>query len=157
MVIKVSKGTISVGKKKVAPDWKLSTYKSALGEPSRTRDGYNKTHTYDDNGLVLFEPMKDKVPNGIISEFQIYLNTPEANEVTPKGTYSGTLKIDKLNVTGSLTATTMLNKLKGWQKTDSYMEHSYRMAKGGLYIYFQFNDSETSLIKVSIGPDKKGK
>jgi len=155
--IAVKKGAIVINKVNVTKDWNLSTFQNVLGSSSRSRDGYNKTHTYDDYGFVLFEPMKDKKPSGIISEYQIYFSAPEANEVTPKGTYSGTVLVDKLKVTASLTAATMLAKLKKWKKTDSYMEHSYRMANSGLYIYFQFNDSDSQLIKMSIGPDKQGK
>lgn len=157
IIVKSKKTSITIDGKKVVPDWSLTMFKGALGEADRDRDGYNKTHTYDKLGIVLFEPMKDKMPSGIISEVQIYFNVPEANNVTPKGTYNGLLKIDKMTITSALDATTMLAKLKGWKKTDSYIEHSYRMARNGFYIYFQFNDSETGLVKVSIGPDKRAK
>lgn len=149
----IKKGKFKVADASVTPNWKLSDVQAKIGPAERPRDGYNKTHTYDVRGIVLFEKMEDKTPSGKISEVQCYFSVPEPNNVTPKGTFTGTLKVDKLEVTGSLTATEMLKKLKKWKKTDSYLEHSYRMASKGLYIYFQFNDDETRLVKLSCGPD----
>lgn len=142
----------------VTADWSLSAFKKALGEPDRSREGYNKTHTYDNKSIVLFEKMTDKKPSGTVSEIQYHFHVSEANNVTPNGSgFSGTIKVDKLEVTRSLDAKTMLAKLKKWEKTDSYIEHSYRMASNGLYIYFQFNSSEDKLEKISVGPDKRDK
>lgn len=156
--ISVKKNKLNIAGASVNPDWTIQPVLNKLGTPSKSRDGYNRTHTYDGFGIVLFEAMSDKVASGTMNEFQVYLSPPaEPNNVTPSGTFSGSVKIDKLVCTASLTSNDMLKKLKGWKKTDSYIDHSYRMAKGGLYIYFQFDDSENKLIKISIGPDKKGK
>jgi hypothetical protein len=155
IVIKIKKGNVTVQGAKITPGWSLSTFKSALDEPERTRDGYNKTHTYDKFSIVLFEPVRDKKPTGQVTEFQLHFSVPDPNEVTPKGDgFKGTFKVDKLTVTENLTPDEMMKKLKGWKKTDSYIEHSYRMAYKSVYIYFQFNDSETMLIKTSIGINK---
>ena len=152
----VKNGKVAINKKTITPNWLLSDCKSALGEPSKTKQGYNNTHTYDDLGIVLFESAKDKVGSGIVSEIQYYFSSPpEPNSVTPNGFFTGVVKVDKLTVTSALSATVMLNKLSKWQKTDSYMEHNYRMANSGLYIYFQFNSDETKLIKMSVGISKK--
>jgi hypothetical protein len=152
----IKKGVMKINGVNVTADWSLSNFKKALGEPDRTRDGYNKTHTYDKKSIVLFEKMSDKKPSGTVSEAQFYFHVAESNNVTPDGpAFSGTIKVDKLVVSRNLSATTMLAKLKKWEKTDSYIEHSYRMASKGIYIYFQFNDSEDKLVKISVGPDKK--
>ncbi|MCX6181283.1 MAG: hypothetical protein NT150_05110 [Bacteroidetes bacterium] len=119
-----------------------------MGKSDRTKDGYNITHTYDQKGLVLFE---GKNKPGHINEFQIYFSHPNPNEVSPKGIFVGNLKIDGLTIYSSLDSETMLKKLKKWKKTDSYIEHSYRMQFKMTYIYFQFADDEKTLIKVSIG------
>jgi hypothetical protein len=153
--VSIKKGKFTVAGGLITPDWKLTSAKSGLGDAERTRDGYNKTHTYDSRGIVIFEKSVDEKPTGDVSEIQFHFSVPEANDVTPKSTFLGSLKVDKLTVTQSLSATTMLAKLKGWKKTDSFLEHSYRMASKGIYIYFQFNASETSLVKVSVGPDKR--
>lgn len=152
----IKKGVMKIDGVNVTADWSLSSFKKALGEPDRTRDGYNKTHTYDSKNVVLFEKVVDKKPSGTVAEVQYHYHVAESNNVTPTGsTFSGTLKVDKLVVTRDLSSKTMLSKLKNWEKTDSYIEHSYRMASKGLYIYFQFNESEDKLEKVSVGPDKK--
>ncbi|CAN5290557.1 hypothetical protein BH09BAC5_BH09BAC5_22840 [soil metagenome] len=153
--IKVSKGKVKIGKQYVVPNWSLSGFEKVLGKSGRERDGYNKTHTYDNYSLVLFEKSVDKVASGTVTEFQIYFKVDESNEVTPNGNgFNGNLMVDKLKIDASLSASKMLSKLSKWKKTDSYIEHSYRMASNGLYIYFQFNDAETALLKISIGPDK---
>lgn len=152
----VKKGVFTVNGVQVNDDWKIKEILSTLGTPSRTNDGYNKTHTYDDCGTVLFEKkLEDGTPSGNLLEFQVYFSKAETNNVVPTGVYSGTVKIDKLTVSKDLTAATMLKKLKKWTKTDSYMEHNYRMAYKELYVYFQFDDSETSLTKISVGPNKR--
>lgn len=154
----IKKGKIKVQGVTITPDYELSLFKAALGDADRERDGYNKTHTYDKLSIVLFEPMVDKKPSGKISEFQLHYSVPESNSVTPNGDgFKGTFKVDKLTITKDLSVTKMLAGLKGWKKTDSYMEHSYRMAKGAIYIYFQFNDTETSMVKASIGINKDKK
>lgn len=156
--IKVSKGKLKINNIQLTPDWNLDQFIKALGVPSKVRDGYNKTHTYHSKGLVLFEPMKDEKPSGKISEIQCYLSpAPQPNNVTPDGICIIPIKIDNLELSSTLSSSVMRAKLKKWQKTDSYIEHSYRMASKGLYIYFQFNDAEDQLIKISIGPDKNYK
>lgn len=152
----VKKGAMKIDGINVSNDWSLTSFKKALGEPDRVRDGYNKTHTYDTKNIVLFEKVNNKVPSGTVMEAQFHFYVPEQNDVTPKGsTFTGTLVVDKLAITRDLSAATMLAKLKKWEKTDSFLEHSYRMASRGMYIYFQFNSSEDKLDKVSIGQDRK--
>lgn len=154
--IVIKKGKFKINGVAILPSWGLDLCKKALGAPDRTRDGYNKTHTYDTKSIVLFEKVKDKTPSGTVSEIQAYFSVPEQNDVTPKGSgYSGSITIDGTKITSSLSATDMKAKLKKWKVTDSYLEHSYRMASKGLYIYFQYNEAETKLTKISIGPDKK--
>lgn len=153
--IVIKKGKITINGVGITPSWSLSECKKALGEPNRVRDGYNKTHTYDTKSIVLFEKVNNKVPSGTVSEIQAHYSVPDANEVTPKGNFTGKITIDKLKLNSSITPSEMKAKLKKWKVTDSYLEHSYRMASNGLYIYFQYNSNETQLLKVSIGPDKR--
>jgi hypothetical protein len=140
----------------ISTAWSLEKMQDAIGKADRDRDGYNVTHTYDKLNMVLFEAKDGENGSGRVSEVQIYFKVDEPNDVTPNGnSFTGQLMIDNVNITGKLKAHKMLKKLKNWQKTDSYMEHSYRMASNGLYIYFKYNNAETSLLKVSIGPDKR--
>jgi hypothetical protein len=153
--IVIKNGKFSINGVAITPNWSLSDCKKALGEPERVRDGYNKTHTYDKKSIVLFEKVSNKVPSGTVSEIQAHYSVPDPNNVTPNGNFTGKITIDKLKLNSSVSAVEMKAKLKKWKVTDSYIEHSYRMASKGLYIYFQYNDNETQLLKISIGPDKK--
>ncbi len=151
----IKKGVFKANNAVVNDDWKIDDVVASMGKAERIRDGYNRTHTYDNCGVVLFEEFVDDKGTGNLKEFQVYFMEPEKNNVTPTGVYKGTAKIDKLTVTKELTPGVMKKKLKGWSESTSFLENSYRMAKGGVYIYFQFNASESGLVKMSVGPDKK--
>ena len=157
VTVQIQKGEFKINTDDViSTAWSLEKMQAVLGQADRDRDGYNITHTYDDLCMVLFEPKKGDAGTGIVSEVQIYFRVAEPNNVTPTGnTFKGKLVIDKLTVTRELNSKTMLKKLKKWTKTNSYMEHNYRMANKGLYIYFLFADDEKTLLKVSVGPDKR--
>jgi hypothetical protein len=153
--LSIKNGIFKANTAVVNDDWQMSDVVAALGTAERIRDGYNRTHTYDNCGVVLFEEFLEEKGTGRLKEFQVYFSQPEKNDVTPNGYYTGSAKVDKLSVSKNLTPKVMKKKLKGWSETDSYIEHSFRMANKGVYIYFQFNESETGLIKMSVGPDKK--
>lgn len=152
----VKKGKIILNNLVITKDWNLNSALSEMGSGFRKREGYNNTYTFDNQGVVLFEPRENNIGSGRISEIQIYYNIPaETNNVMPYGTVKVPVRVDKLKVNSSLTPSVMLSTLKKWKKTDAYMSHSYRMASSGLYIYFQFDEAETGLVKISIGPDKR--
>lgn len=151
----VNNGKLVLNKKEISKEWKLQIMTDVLGTPEHTRDGYNKTHTYDRYGIVGFEPAPNKVPSGNLSELQVYFSEKEVNDVSPKGFYAGSFKVGKLKVTKDLTAEQLKKKIKGYTESDSYMPHNFRFAKDGIYIYFQFNDDETMLAKMSIGKDSR--
>ncbi len=153
--ISIKSEKIIVNQHTITPGWQLETLKSALGPAERVRDGYNITHTYDNSGIVLFESTSNKKGSGVLSEIQIYFYISASNEVTPKNTFNNVIKIDKLKVNRKTSSAIMLKKLKNWKKTDSYLENSYRMSNGELYIYFQFSSDEQLLEKISIGKNKK--
>lgn len=156
--VTVKSGEINLGKKNnVADDWSVQDGVSYLGDGARIRDGYNKTYTYDNMGVVLFESMVDKTPSGKISEMQIHFSIPESNNVTPKTGFIGKFAIENLRVTSSTSIDIIKEKLKGYAETESYLEHSHRLAKDGLYIYFQYDKTDTQLLKVSVGQDKRAK
>ena len=63
----IKSGEINLGKKNnLADDWNVQDGIKYLGNGARVRDGYNKTYTYDDMGVVLFESLVEKVPSGKI-------------------------------------------------------------------------------------------
>lgn len=154
--VKIKKGNFSINGQKVSDDWALNKFTGALGLPDSTRLGYNKTHTYHSNGIVLFETSPNKIPSGNVAEIQFYFSDIAKNEVSPKNIFVGSVKIDKLNVDASLTYVTLKEKLSKWKTTTSYLSHSYRYSNKGIYIYFQFNETEDRLQKISIGKDNSG-
>lgn len=151
----IKKGKITINKKEISKDWKVQTVTALLGSAERIRDEYNKTHTYDRYGIVIFEPMQNNTASGGVSELQIYFSEPESNNVTPKSVYTGSFKVEKISVVKDLSYEKLKSKLKEYKLTDSYMEHSYRYSKDGIYIYFQYSTDEQKLLKVSMGIDKK--
>jgi len=154
--VSVKSGAVNLGKKNnVADDWNIQDGLNYFGSGARARDGYNKTHTYDNMGIVLFESMVDKKPSGKISEMQIHFSIPEPNEVTPKNGFIGKFTIEKVTITASTSLADLKKKLKGYTETDSFIEHSHRLAKSGVYFYFQYDSSDTRLLKVSFGQDKR--
>src|SRR6478736_2900338 len=154
----IKSGEINFGKNNnIADDWKVQDGLDYLGSGARAREGYNKTYTYDNMGVVLFESLVEKVPSGKISEIQVHFSIPETNDVVPKNGFTGKLAIENLRITSSTPLATIKEKLKGYAETESYMEHSHRLAKDGLYIYFQYDKTDTQLVKVSIGQDKRAK
>ncbi len=155
--VNIKAGKFNINNAKVTNGWKIAPVTAALGTDERKRDGFNTTHSYDNFGIVLFEKNVEKVPSGIISEVQFWFSAGETNAVTPSGLFTGRMLIEKLKVTRDLTSEVLKEKLADYTNTDSYMEHNYRLANKGLYIYFQFNEDETRLIKVSIGADTRPK
>ena len=154
----IKNGEVNLGKNNnIADDWKIQDGLDYLGSGARARDGYNKTYTYDNMGVVLFESLVEKIPSGKISEVQVHFSMPEANNVVPKNGFTGKLAIENLRITSTTSLATIKEKLKGYKDTDSYMEHSYRLAKDGLYIYFMYDKTDTQLVKVSVGQDKREK
>ena len=154
----IKSGEINLGKKNnLAVDWNVQDGIKYLGNSARVREGFNKTYTYDNMGVVLFESLVEKAPSGKISEVQVHFSMPETNNVVPKNGFTGKIAIENLRVTSSTSIATIKEKLKDYNDTESYMEHSYRLAKDGLYIYFMYDKTDTQLVKVSIGQDKRAK
>jgi hypothetical protein len=157
--VKVSSGQIKFNKVLVVPDWKFSALAASIGSDGRVRPNYNTTHTYDNQGYVLFEKNDEfKVGTDTVSEMQFYFTLPidTANRVMPTGgVFNGKLYIEGFLIDNKITPAKMLEMLSMYQKTDAYLSHYYRMAYKGLYIYFAYNDAEDKLIKISIGPDKR--
>ncbi len=157
VTVVIKGGKLTINKAVVTDGWKKDAVSVALVVEPRRRAGFNTTHTYDDFGIVLFEKNDDnKLPSGKISEVQFYISAGDTNSVTPKnGFFVGKMQVEKLKISSNLSWLKVKEVLKDYKITDSYMEHNYRLAYKGLYIYFQFDDDETTLRKMSIGKDMK--
>jgi hypothetical protein len=150
----ISKKGFKINKINISADWSVTALLNELGTPDSVFSGYNKLHIYQSKGIVVFEKMESKRPSGKISEIQFFINkNTDDNTYNLRSNYTGALKMDKLVLNSSLSYTAAKAKLKKWKLTDSYTAHSYRYARHGVYVYLLFNDSETELMKVSVGKD----
>ena len=76
--INIIAGKLTLNKSILSPGWKMANAQKVLGQATKTYEGYNKTHTYNNSGIVLFESLKDKVPTGNLAEFQVYFSEPDS-------------------------------------------------------------------------------
>ena len=156
LAITVQNGKLIMNKNNLSDKWLIAPAVEVLGVAIRQKDGYNKTHTYDNYGVVLFESKVESTPSGKLSEFQVYFSPlEEESSVSAKGYYNGTFTMGSLKLKKDMTADEVREKLlaDGYTESDSYSPHNFRFAKGGLYIYFLFDEIEQRLIKVSVGKD----
>ena len=154
--ISLNSGRLLFNKTELSKTWEIEPVFSFFGTKGRTREGYNITHSYDDQGIAFFEKSKDKIPTGEITEFQVFLSTGEKNEVTPSGLYSGKLEIEHNIITMYISLVELRKKLKDHTESKSYMEHSYRFARNGIYMYVQYDVDDARIQKISFGKDTRG-
>jgi hypothetical protein len=153
----IKAGIFSINKIQVNKDWKIALVKTGFHSSGRERKAVNLTHSYDDLGMVFFEKIEDSVPTGIINEVQFYFQTPADSKVASTSVYMGVLMIENQKISSDLSWEKLKSKLNTYAQTDSYMPHHFRLAYKGLYIYFQYDEDELQLQKVSVGPDKQKK
>lgn len=150
---KISKKGFIVNGVKINSDWRTAPLLDQLGTPDSTYTGVNRLHIYKQKGIVIFEKLVNKQPSGIISEVQFFIDRT-GNRFNLTSDYTGQFSIDKLKISTALSADLVKEKLKKWKKTESYLENNYRLSNYGIYIYFQFNASDSQLQKLSVGKDK---
>lgn len=155
IIVTIKDGKFLINKTAVSAGWRQDEVSMDLGINDRRRSGANVTHTYDNYGIVLFEKSLNNVASGILAEIQFFIAAGDSNAVTPKSFFVGKMKIEKLKISSNLSWNEVKEQLKAYKQTESYIEHSYRLAYNGIYIYFQFNQTETQLLKISVGKDKK--
>jgi len=156
LFISLAAGKLSINKVELSKNWKLAPVVSVLGSGGRTREGVNSTHSYDAEGIVLFEKILDKRSTGEISEVQVYFSEGEKNNVTPTGYYTGKLEIEKKQIDIDLPLEKLRNILWEYTESNSYSPHNYRFAKNGIYLYVQYDDDDLEIRKVSFGKDTRG-
>jgi len=153
--VTLKKGVLKLDGKPIR-NWELKEFKALLGQPTRNNDGYNRTHTYDRMGVVLFEPYENEIPSGRVSEVQFYFSRPEEeSNVMPQQAYTGAMMIDKLKVTPFLEFGSVRNILKDWETRSTYSDELLGFIyKKKVYIYITYNESKTAVKKLSIGLKK---
>jgi hypothetical protein len=153
MLVLVKAGKVKLNKKDVSKEWKLSTFTASIDTFSRKKEGTNRVHTYDNFGIILFEPSPQKIPAGLVSEFQIILDEIETSNITPKNFYEGKLTIEKMDFTRNTTIEEIRAKLTDYKEVDTDENDKYRFSKDGIYIYFLYNKFK-KLSKITFGKDK---
>lgn len=151
---KLTQSAFSINKETIDAGWSLESFTTAIGSGARTRDGYNRTHSYDDFGIVLFEPGGQEGYSGRVSEVQLYFQPMQRRETTPKELFTGSFIIDKLSLNAQTTLVMIRDALKGFDESKGYEDSIVRMARGDYYLYFHFKENGT-LGKISLGLIKK--
>jgi len=75
----------------------------------------------------------------------VFFSTPEKNSITPEGIFTGSFKVENVKISPATPIEELRKKLKDYQESDSYIQHSYRFHNNGIYIFFQFNEDESQL------------
>ncbi len=153
MIVFLKAGKIKLNKKDVIKEWKLNSFTAILDTFSRKKEGLNRVYTYDNLGIVLFEPSPQKKPTGLVSEFQIILDETETSSITPKSFYEGKLTIDKMDFTRNAVIEEIRKKLTDYKEIETDENDKYRFSKDGIYLYFIYNKNK-NLSKVIFGKDK---
>jgi hypothetical protein len=154
ITVVIKAGKCKVNKVDISTEWKLAPVAATFTSTDRTRDGFNITHSYDEDGMVFFERKDSGNASGILSELQFYTGQVEANKVTPAKLFTGRIKIESLLISSHISWQELKGALKNYTESTSYLEHNYRLAYRGLYLYFQFDQEDTTLLKISVGKDK---
>jgi hypothetical protein len=153
MNISIKGGKLKLGKKDVSKDWKLNTFTAVLDTNARKKSGTNRVHTYDQLGIVLFEPAPNKVLSGMVSEFQVILDQIDAASINPKEFYEGKISLEKADITRNTTIEDIRKKLADFKEKETDEEGKYRFSKDGVYIYFLYNTTK-KLSKITVGKEK---
>lgn len=149
--ILIKEGKVTINKKAVSKDWQLEAFKKCINEEPRETNGSKNIYTYDALGIVVFE--KKAEAEGEVSEFQIYTDEAGGGKVAPQDFYEGKLRVEKLVINSKTTIEDIRTNLNEYTERETESDDSYRFAKAGVYIYFQFN-TRNELVKTSIGKDK---
>ncbi len=147
--IEVKKGTVKINGKKFKNGAALSmaNVESALGKADRTKEGYNRLHTYDKLGLVFFE----NTSKGEVSEVQVFFKK-DSNDYIPNQLFTGTFKVEKLKIDNTTSLAKTVTKLKKYAFKKSLLaDNSYRGEYNYIYIFTKYNDGDSATDKISFG------
>jgi len=148
--IKVESGGLSINQLSFAFPWTVARFNETLGKADRIDPGYNDIHTFDNLGIILYQP--DELT---ISDFNIYYaDDPDENmEFLPKAYFTGSLMVEKFKITGK-TPFKKLNKALPQYNFKMSLIDAYRGEYENLYIYVKYDKAEKKILWISIG--KKG-
>jgi len=146
--IKVSKGELLISKVKFDFPWQVKTFQKALGKADRVDPGGNDIHTYDATGIILYE----KSGSGRVTDFNIYFEKdPDENyNFLPKEFFKGSFEIEGFKVDKNTSLEKLKKALPDYKFVKSIIG-AWRGEYKGLYIYVQYDKSESKIYWVSVG------
>jgi len=132
--------------------WKVAPVVEILGNNARVQKKSNTIHVYDSAGLSLYEEIIDDKPNDRLVEIHVFFDPAKTKwEKAGAEKFSGKFTIDGFPVTPKLGYAQLKTQEKEVTITKSYKPHSYFFKKDGLTYFFDFNDAENGLVRVSVG------
>ncbi|MGG9972025.1 hypothetical protein ACQ33O_09555 [Ferruginibacter sp. SUN002] len=155
--INISKKGMFIDNVKISLDWKVSDFKKGLGKADHMKSGatwVNRVHYYEKKGIIFWEPTSD---SGKVIEMQIFYSDKQgANDSynKTKRLFSGTITVDNLKLSTSLSATEVANALESWTIEKCYFTNGYKYSNGIVQINFVFNPDETELLWIDMLPVK---
>ena len=108
-------------------------------------------------GIVLFVKAKDEIALEEMVTMEFIFLKKDISSITPQELHHGSLMIENLKIDAGLTLATLRSSLSMYEVRNAYQPHNYRLFYKGINIFFEFNEEETNLMDVSIGPDNKAK
>jgi len=146
----IKEGTVTINGTLVDPQWKLSTFKSAMGHAWNSELEEDRILNYKKEGLIFW---KESDNYEEITEFMIAL-LPDTNEywVYVDDFFKGSLMVEGVNITSTTTPDVLKKQLPqfNWQfNTSDWYEGMYNH----IYCYAQFSKDEKELIWIDFGYD----
>jgi hypothetical protein len=135
-------------------NWQVAPVVDILGSNARVQKKSNNIHVYDSAGLSLYEEIIDDKPNDRLVEIHVFFDPAKTKWEKPSAQkYAGKFTIDGFAITPKLGYVQLKAREKNVTLTKSYKPHSYFFKKDGLTYFFDFNDAETGLVRVSVGKE----
>lgn len=133
--------------------WKLTTVQEVIGKTKNVSKGRksNRIHMYDDLGIMLYEGPKNSKEKGHVKAMDVFFDLAGHGTYYTQHIYSGKIKIEDLDLDKNVKLETIKAKLTNWKQEKISIDHWYKFYRNDVYIYFMYNDDETSLLEISLG------
>lgn len=144
--INLSGGILKIGGKNITAPWTVSSFKNILGTRDSLSSGYNDIHTYDDEGIILYQTSGTET----VSAFNAYFSEDDVKHM-PASLYGGTITIEGITITKDMTISDIRRKLPDYNFKESYMSTIFRGEYKHMYVFVQYNDSKSRIKYVNFG------
>lgn len=151
--IQITGKAVTINDVNISNAWNLKEVQGVLGKSKHITKGrkINRIHMYDDMGIMLYEGPKNSREKGHVKAMDVFFDTQSHGAYFTKNTYSGKIQIEGLDLDKHVTLAMLKAKLTGWRTEKILIDHWYKFYHEDIYVYFMYNDDETSLCEISIG------